>query len=198
MDGRIVRFLVYKGSTRLCFKLTEISKEVFPEYKGIARYYLVRGNKILRQVFGYRVVALDKEFGHKKDAFFVINNIDAPGHLKNLQSSASAPRNAFLMAVLGIIWCFPGRKVSEVHLWKHLTQMDSSVHEKQTNHRQLGDVSQLIKQFELQLYLSSTQAINVDGSREKTYEYGPRALLEIGLPQILYSVQKVSTSCRSE
>jgi hypothetical protein len=75
-------------------------------------------------------------------------------------------------------------------LWKQLALLDSSI-KPNKDHRQLGDVAQLIKTFENQLYLTSTSEVDAELKKVKYYSYGARTLLEVGKVQILNFVCKV-------
>ncbi|KAL3673342.1 hypothetical protein V7S43_001058 [Phytophthora oleae] len=190
LAAKLVRYMLYKGGLKLPIKFADISKEVFPQYKNVSRYFFFHAKKKIEGVFGYRVEQV--EDSTNKELYLVLNNASSQEHLLRMNKTGKAASRGFLMMVLGLLWCAPARRLSEDELWKQLIRLDSTVKLK-VNHPQLGDIPLLFKTFENQLYLNATSELDADLKKVKYYQYGPRTFLEVSKVQILNFVCKLIT-----
>ncbi|KAI9895432.1 hypothetical protein PsorP6_018791 [Peronosclerospora sorghi] len=157
----------------------------------------------LEKTFGLRVARVQDS--SSKEVYLVLNNATSQEHLLHMNKTGKAASRGFLMMVLGLLWCAPGRRLSEGFgcdvidkfwwlelddLWKQLIRLDPKVKLKM-NHPLLGDIPLLFKTFENQLYLDATSELDPDLKKIKYYQYGPRTLLEVSKVQILNFVCKV-------
>uniref|UniRef100_A0AAV1VLL7 MAGE domain-containing protein n=1 Tax=Peronospora matthiolae TaxID=2874970 RepID=A0AAV1VLL7_9STRA len=188
--AKLVRYMLYKGGLKLPIKFTDISKDVFPQYKNVSRYLFFFAKQKIESVFGYRVVHANDNTG--REMYFVLNNVSSQEHLLLMNKNGKAASRGFLMMVLGLLWCAPARRLSEDDLWKQLIRLDPKVKLK-VNHPQLGDIPLLFKTFENQLYLNATFELDADLKKIKYYQYGPRTFLEVSKVQILNFVCKLIT-----
>ncbi|KAL8008170.1 putative MAGE domain, U6 snRNA phosphodiesterase Usb1 [Plasmopara halstedii] len=193
LTSNLVRYIVYKGGLKLPFRFSDISKDVFPQYKNVSRYFFYFAKHKVERVFGYRVVHVDDRSG--KEMYLVLNNASSQEHLLLMNKTGKAASRGFLMVILGLLWCAPARQLSEDELWKQLSRLDPEVKLK-VHHPQLGDISQLFKTFESQLYLNATSELDADLKKIKYYQYGPRTYLEVSKIQILNFVCKDSLRLR--
>ncbi|KAG7397362.1 Melanoma-associated antigen F1 [Phytophthora boehmeriae] len=190
LTAKLVRYMLYKGGLKLPIKFADISKDVFPEYKNVSRYFFFLAKKQIEDVFGYRVVQV--EDSSSKELYLVLNNASSQEHLQLMNKTGKASTRGFLMMILGLLWCAPVRRLSEDELWKQLARLDPKI-KVGGDHPQLGDISQLFKTFEAQLYLDATSELDPDLKKVKYYAYGPRTLMEVGKVQILNFVCKLIT-----
>ncbi|GLD94895.1 hypothetical protein PINS_up003520 [Pythium insidiosum] len=190
LTAQLVRYLLYKACLKLPIKFSDISKDVFPKYKNVSRFFFQKAKQQLEDVFGYQVVPV--EDGSSKELYLVINGQESQEHLQLVNKNDRCATRGLLMMVLGLLWCAPGRQLAEDVLWKQLALVDSTIRSTK-DHRQLGDISQLLKTFETQMYLSSTTELDADLKKIKFLSYGPRTYLEIGKVQILNFVCKLIT-----
>ncbi|ETL42279.1 hypothetical protein F441_07029 [Phytophthora nicotianae CJ01A1] len=190
LTAKLVRYVLYKGGLKLPIKFADISKDVFPQYKSVSRYFFYHAKQKIERVFGYRVVQV--EDSTSKELYLVLNNASSQEHLQLMNKTGKASSRGFLMMVLGLLWCAPARRLSEDDLWKQLIRLDPAVKLK-VNHPQLGDIPLLFKTFESQLYLDATSELDVDLKKIKYYQYGPRTFLEVSKVQILNFVCKLIT-----
>ncbi|EEY66025.1 uncharacterized protein PITG_03563 [Phytophthora infestans T30-4] len=188
--AKLVRYMLYKGGLKLPIKFADISKDVFPQYKSVSRYFFYHAKQKIESVFGYRVVQV--EDSTSKELYLVLNNASSQEHLLLMNKTGKAASRGFLMMVLGLLWCAPARRLSEDDLWKQLIRLDPTVKLK-VNHPQLGDISLLFKTFESQLYLDATSELDMDLKKIKHYQYGPRTFLEVSKVQVLNFVCKLIT-----
>ncbi|CAH0477221.1 unnamed protein product [Peronospora belbahrii] len=188
--AKLVRYMLYKGGLKLPIKFADISKDVYPQYKTVSRYFFFYAKQKIESVFGYRVVQV--EDSSNKELYLVINKSSSQQHLLLMNKTGKAASRGFLMIVLGLLWCAPGRRLSEEDLWKQLICLDPKVQSK-VNHPLLGDIPLLLKTFENQLYLDATSELDSDLKKIKYYQYGPRTFLEVGKVQILNFVCKLIT-----
>lgn len=178
LTAQLVRYMLYKGGLKLPIKFGDISKDVYPTYKNVSRFFFHRAKKQLESVFGYQVVPVDDSTS--KEVYLVINATSSQEHWQLLNKTGKSPARGLLMMVLGLLWCATGRRLSEgkaplgillryllvqttsprmtaqpwhaEDLWKQLERVDSRVKENR-EHPQLGDVSQLMKTFETQMFV---------------------------------------------
>ncbi|KAE9359851.1 hypothetical protein PF008_g2075 [Phytophthora fragariae] len=190
LTAKLVRYMLYKGGLKLPIKFADISKDVFPQYNNISRYFFYHAKQKIENVFGYRVVQV--EDSTSKELYLVLNNASSQEHLLLMNKTGKAASRGFLMMVLGLLWCAPARQLSEDELWKQLIRLDPKVKQK-GDHPQLGDIPLLFKTFETQLYLDATSELDADLKKIKYYQYGPRTLMEVGKVQILNFVCKLIT-----
>ncbi|KAH7479298.1 hypothetical protein PRIC1_009154 [Phytophthora ramorum] len=190
LTAKLVRYMLYKGGLKLPIKFADISKEVFPQYKNVSRYFFYHAKQKIENVFGYRVVQV--EDSTSKELYLVLNNASSQEHLLLMNKTGKAASRGFLMMVLGLLWCAPARQLSEDDLWKQLIRLDRKVKLK-GEHPQLGDIPLLFKTFESQLYLDATSELDADLKKIKYYKYGPRTFMEVGKVQILNFVCKLIT-----
>ncbi|RLN59064.1 hypothetical protein BBJ29_003106 [Phytophthora kernoviae] len=190
LTAKLVRYMLYKGGLKLPIKFADISKDVFPEYKSVSRYFFFIAKKQVEDVFGYRVVQV--EDSTSKELYLVLNNASSQEHLQLMNKTGKAATRGFLMMIMGLLWCAPVRRLSEEELWKQLARLDPKI-KVNREHPQLGDISQLFKMFETQLYLDATSELDQDLKKIKYYAYGPRTFLEVGKVQILNFVCKLIT-----
>ncbi|KAG6609317.1 U6 snRNA phosphodiesterase [Phytophthora cinnamomi] len=190
LTAKLVRYMLYKGGLKLPIKFQDISKDVFPQYKNVSRYFFFHAKQRIENVFGYRVVQV--EDSTSKELYLVLNNASSQEHLLLMNKTGKAASRGFLMMILGLLWCAPARQLSEDELWKQLIRLDPKVKLK-GEHPQLGDISLLFKTFETQLYLDATSELDPDLKKIKHYKYGPRTLMEVGKVQILNFVCKLIT-----
>ncbi|TYZ62553.1 hypothetical protein PybrP1_009673 [[Pythium] brassicae (nom. inval.)] len=162
LTALLVRYMLYKASLKLPIKFVDISKDVFPKYKNVSRYFFQKAKQQLESVFGYRVIAVDESA--TKELYIVLNAQTSQEHLLLMNKNGKGSALALLDPAIK-----PTR-----------------------DHPQLGDVTTLLKTFENQLYLHATSEIDADLKKIKFYAYGARALLEVGKVQILNFVCKVS------
>ncbi|KAI9995873.1 hypothetical protein PInf_012941 [Phytophthora infestans] len=188
--AKLVRYMLYKGGLKLPIKFADISKDVFPQYKSVSRYFFYHAKQKIESVFGYRVVQV--EDSTSKELYLVLNNASSQEHLLLMNKTGKAASRGFLMMVLGLLWCAPARRLSEDDLWKQLIRLDPTVKLK-VNHPQLGDIPLLFKTFESQLYLDATSELDMDLKKIKHYQYGPRTFLEVSKVQVLNFVCKLIT-----
>ncbi|KAG7387210.1 Melanoma-associated antigen F1 [Phytophthora pseudosyringae] len=188
--AKLVRYMLYKGGLKLPIKFADISKEVFPQYKNVSRYFFFYAKQKIESVFGYRVMQV--EDSTSKELYLVLNNASSQEHLLLINKTGNSASRGFLMMVLGLLWCAPARQLSEDELWKQLIRLDPKVKLKVT-HPQLGDIPLLFKTFENQLYLDATSELDVDLKKIKYYQYGARTFLEVSKAQILNFVCKLIT-----
>lgn len=111
LSALLVRYMLYKGSLKLPIKFGDISKDVFPKYKNVSRYFFQKAKQQLESVFGYRVVAVDDSSA--KELYLVLNAQTSQEHLLLMNKNGKSPTRGFLMMVLGLLWCAPGRRLSE-------------------------------------------------------------------------------------
>ncbi|TMW68800.1 hypothetical protein Poli38472_006268 [Pythium oligandrum] len=190
LTAQLVRYMLYKAGLKLPIKFADISKEVYPKYKNVSRYFFQKAKQQLETVFGYEVVAVDDN--SSKELYLVLNACKSQEHLLLVNKNDRSATRGFLMMVLGLLWCASGRQLSEEDLWKQLELLDSSISPNR-DHRQLGDVAQLLKTFENQLYLNSSSELDGDLKKVRFYSYGARTHLEVGKLQILNFVCKLIT-----
>lgn len=190
LTAKLVRYMLYKGGLKLPIKFADISKDVFPQYKSVSRYFFFHAKKQIEDVFGYRVEQV--EDNPSKELYLVLNNASSQEHLQLMNKTGKAATRGFLMMILGLLWCAPVRRLSEDELWKQLARLDPKIKENR-EHPQLGDISQLLKTFEAQLYLDATSELDADLKKVKHYAYGARTYMEVGKVQILNFVCKLIT-----
>uniref|UniRef100_K3WPM9 MAGE domain-containing protein n=1 Tax=Globisporangium ultimum (strain ATCC 200006 / CBS 805.95 / DAOM BR144) TaxID=431595 RepID=K3WPM9_GLOUD len=190
LNALLVRYMLYKASLKLPIKFADISKDVFPKYKNVSRYFFQKAKQQLENVFGYRVIAVDDS--SSKELYIVLNAQTSQEHLLLMNKTGKSASRGFLMMVLGLLWCAPARRISEDDLWKQLALLDSSI-KPTRDHTALGDVANLLKTFETQLYLQSSSEIDADLKKVRFYTYGARTHLEVGKVQILNFVCKLIT-----
>lgn len=75
------------------------------------RYFFHQAKQQLESVFGYRVVAVDESA--TKELYIVLNAQTSQEHLLLMNKNGKSPTRGFLMMVLGLLWCAPGRRLSE-------------------------------------------------------------------------------------
>lgn len=111
LSALLVRYMLYKASLKLPIKFGDISKDVFPKYKNVSRYFFQKAKQQLESVFGYRVIAVDDSSA--KEIYLVLNAQTSQEHLLLMNKNGKSPTRGFLMMVLGLLWCAPGRRLSE-------------------------------------------------------------------------------------
>ncbi|CAI5730696.1 unnamed protein product [Peronospora farinosa] len=186
--AKLVRYILYKGGLKLPIKFADISKDVYPQYKNVSRYFFFYAKQKIESVFGYRVVRVENSLS--KELYLVLNNASSQKHLLLMNKTGNAASRGFLMIILGLLWCAPARRLSEDDLWKQLIRLDPKL---KVNHSLLGDIPLLFRTFENQLYLDATSELDSDLKKIKYYQYGPRTFLEVGKVQILNFVCKLIT-----
>ncbi|OQR84975.1 hypothetical protein ACHHYP_12447 [Achlya hypogyna] len=193
LTARLVRFLLYKASANLPVKFADIGKEVLTNEPKVGRHILKLASVELERVFGYRVVAVDDIMPNgagKKDVFLVINALEDQTHLLHINKCYGKTSRGLLMMIFAFIWCAPSRRLVEEDLWKQLKLVDKSIATAPGKHP-LGDIAQLLKAFEAQMYLASDSEIDGEAKRVKFYTYGPRAFAEVGKVQIVTFLSKL-------
>lgn len=137
LTALLVRYMLYKASLKLPIKFGDISKDVFPKYKNVSRcvnqlcqsfvvrrvdsplylsptlrsYFFERAKEQLKKVFGYRVVQV--EDAASKEMYLILNNATSQEHLLHMNKTGKSASRGLLMMVMGILWCAPGRRLSE-------------------------------------------------------------------------------------
>lgn len=111
LSALLVRYMLYKASLKLPIKFGDISKDVFPKYKNVSRYFFQKAKEQLESVFGYRVMAVDDNSA--KEVYLVLNAQTSQEHLLLMNKNGKSPTRGFLMMVLGLLWCAQGRRLSE-------------------------------------------------------------------------------------
>ncbi|TDH65199.1 uncharacterized protein CCR75_007336 [Bremia lactucae] len=117
LTAKLVRYMVYKGGLKLPIKFADITKDVFPQFKNVSRYFFYYAKQKLEVVFGYRVVHVDDSIS--KEMYLVLNNASSQEHLLLMNKNGRAATRGFLMMVLGLLWCAPSRQLLEG--WKLIT-----------------------------------------------------------------------------
>jgi hypothetical protein len=111
LNALLVRYMLYKASLKLPIKFADISKDVFPKYKNVSRYFFQKAKQQLENVFGYRVIAVDDS--SSKELYIVLNAQTSQEHLLLMNKTGKSASRGFLMMVLGLLWCAPARRISE-------------------------------------------------------------------------------------
>lgn len=111
LTALLVRYLLYKGSLKVPIKFGDISKDVYPTYKNVSRFFFHRAKKQLERVFGYQVVPVDD--GTAKEVYLVINGTSSQEHWQLVNKTGKSSTRGLLMMILGLLWCAPARRLSE-------------------------------------------------------------------------------------
>lgn len=77
----------------------------------LRRYFFERAKEQLKKVFGYRVVQV--EDAASKEMYLILNNATSQEHLLLMNKTGKTASRGLLMMVLGLLWCAPGRRISE-------------------------------------------------------------------------------------
>lgn len=111
LTAQLVRYMLYKGGLNLPIKFGDISKDVYPTYKNVSRFFFHRAKKQLESVFGYQVVPVDDSTS--KEVYLVINATSSQEHWQLVNKTGKSAARGLLMMILGLLWCAPARRLSE-------------------------------------------------------------------------------------
>jgi len=221
----LTRLILFKSLAGESIDRAKCIKEAGIQEARISSAAFEEANRRLKNTFDFELrrmpawMELIKNLPAKyKDRYYLINYIpdDAAGkHNKALHSvhEDSAMEKAFLMVVLGLIYCggVPrsdgSRWILDQHLYEHLNRIDENFPKtppsegggrkrapraSSTSSRVVTpDVDALLVKFVQRDYLLEEKASDRSGSQaveDNAYYYslGPRAAMEIGRKQILY------------
>nr|CCA18104.1 conserved hypothetical protein [Albugo laibachii Nc14] len=189
LTARLVRYLLYKASQKQIVRFDDITKDVYPQYRNISRYFFEKACIQLEDIFGYQIVQIKDA---SRQQFLIINAVTDQAHLSKINLARHCSSKGFLMMTLGLLCCADDNQLQEDELWVQLKSADPKV-ERNQDHPVLGDLSALLKCFENELYLRSKTQLDPDQKKIKVYMYGIRAELEIGKEAILNFVCKLIT-----
>lgn len=180
--SEVVQFILIKDQKKFPIKRADIAKNVVKEYKNIYPEILSRTSRILKQVFGLKLVEIDV----KNHVYIVINRLE---HLEGdcMKVEGSTAKMGLLMVILSLIF-MKGNSAKESMIWEVLKKLRIDPSER---HQDLGDVKKLITdEFVRQKYLEYNRVPHTDPP-EYEFLWGPRAFHETSKTKVLNFVATI-------